>query len=60
MRERQIEDWTVFRCLGCNTEPYALHSIKREGRVLVSENIKVCSIFLVLKDSYMDEWESSF
>ena len=49
MRERQIEDWTVFRCLGCNTEPYALHSIKREGRVLVSENIKVCSIFFSVK-----------
>ena len=44
MRERQIEDWTVYKCLGCNSEPYALHSIKREGRVLVSDNIKVCCI----------------
>jgi hypothetical protein len=41
MRERQIEDWTVFKCLGCNTEPFAFHSIKREDRVLVSDVMQV-------------------
>ena len=53
MRERQIEDWTVYKCLGCNSEPYALHSIKREGRVLVSDNTKACCIVYVHKDFYM-------
>ena len=45
MRERHIEDWLVFKCLGCNTEPFALHSIKREDRVLVNGNIQVLMVF---------------
>ena len=41
MREREIEDWIVFKCLGCKTEAFALHSFKREERVLVSSKIQV-------------------
>ena len=41
IRQRQLEDWIVFKCLGCNTEVFALHSVKGEERVLVSQRVQV-------------------